>query len=427
MNRKITIGAALALALLLVAVTIPLTMMYAQNQHNKIINDFIGRANQNAVLSEVAGLVGSNYKNKLETDDINEALVRGYMSGLKDTYSKYMNTTEYNAYLEQMKGSATNLGLQVAYDKDANLSAGGIVVTGVDTRSPAARSGIAAGDLLTSVEAEGRTLLTAQNLTPESAEAAATAILQLNTIKTDNPITSVRVTFERDSVTKTVNIPLGNSVQTVTASVTDSKVAIIKISAFYANTRSQLEEAYMNVITQGAEAFLFDLRGTQEGLLEYAAETLDYLVPVGSGSKPMYSITDNKGEVKNRAADKDFKSVNPAVILVNGSTNGPAELFAYNLRAYFPGYVKVIGYQTAGNDSAQVIKKLSRVGGAIQITYGVVTPYGGGTYGRVSSTVHGVQPDYTINKQLSANLTNDAIITESLAAAVLASYPAQYS
>ena len=146
----------------------------------------------------------------------------------------------------------------------------------------------------------------------------------------------------------------------------------------------QLKKAVENLSNQGATSLVFDVRGTSAGTIEYAATTLDVLVPVANeGSGALATALAKDGTEKQTfTADADSVSM-PMLVLVNGETAGPAELFACDLRDY--GKAQLVGQKTAGNGTMQQAFPLSE-GGAIVLTMAVIKPYVSESYNQVGLT-----------------------------------------
>ncbi|MDR1465610.1 MAG: PDZ domain-containing protein [Oscillospiraceae bacterium] len=372
MNRKVSLGVALAMAILCVAVSIPLTMVYARREQNRIISNLPQRAEHYDAVEEIDRGVQENYLRRTSGAAINEALVRGYVAGLHDPYCYYMDAKEYLAYTRRLEGSAPDLGLVISDDPALSLTKDGVIVSQVQPGSPAAASGLLKGDIITKVMAESRVILSAEDLTPEKAAPALARLAELNDVDAGVSVTHIAVTYKRRDVTKTVNVMVGHNLPTVTGELKGT-VGVLKITAFYRTTRDQLEQQAKDLISKGATSLVFDLRGCREGTLEYACTTLDYLVPAGK-SGAMATITYRDGKQKSYPSDAASLTMPAMAVLIDSETSGPAELFAYDMRAY--GKATLIGAKTEGNGSLQLPVTLETVGGAVMLTVGEIVPYG---------------------------------------------------
>ena len=138
------------------------------------------------------------------------------------------------------------------------------------------------------------------------------------------------------------------------------------------------------MISDGAQAFIFDVRGVNTGTLYSVTHILDKLLPGG----PLVSSTDKNGET-TLLASSDERSVDlPMAVLVDEKTSGEAELFAVAIRDYGKG--QIVGVKTAGKGTMQEIFPLTD-GSAIEITTARYNP----PYSP-SFDGEGVQPDFEV-------------------------------
>ena len=136
-------------------------------------------------------------------------------------------------------------------------------------------------------------------------------------------------------------------------------------------------------------SIIFDVRNTDIGLIQYATDCIDMLVPVGTeGTGAIATAIDKNGNtIETFTSDSDSVSFRMTV-LINSGTSGAAELFACDLRDF--GMAQLIGVKTAGNGTMQEIFELSD-GGAIALTVAKVNPYKSASFNGV-----GLTPDYEV-------------------------------
>lgn len=366
MNRKISLGLALALIFLAIAGTVAVTAAVTMRVYNSIIKDLPSRTSLYSTVSEIDDIVRNNYFGEINDSLLNADLSEGYASGIGDRYSYYMTAAEYAVYLDEMQGQMVGVGANMYYDPtDA-----GLYVSAVSENSPAALAGLQKGDRIVSINEEA---VTAYNYT------------ELMENLTGERLSSVTVTFSRDGASQTVNLVKGYTAQTVFTSL-NGTVGYVQITAFYATTASQLEAAVETLSENGATSLIFDLRGCSAGTTEYAANTLDVLVPVASeGSGALATAYSKDGSVRRTFTAAASSVSMSMMVLVNGETAGPAELFACDLRDY--GMARLIGETTAGNGCLQEVFALSD-GGAIILTTAEIHPYISESYNQV-----GIVPD----------------------------------
>lgn len=370
MNKKISLGLALALIFVAVAATVAVTMSVTMRTYNSIIKDLPSRTELYSAVSELDDIVRTNYYGEINSSLLNADLSGGYAEGLGDKYSYYMTAAQYAVYKDEMDGRKIGIGIIPFYDSvDMALYVGE-----VSENSPAALSGLKKLDRITHIDEEAVTVYNYNDLIEKL---------------TGDRLSSVTVTYARGEETKTVSIVKGYTAQTVYTDL-NSAVGYVHITDFYATTASQLAGAVDTLVKQGATSLILDLRGTSNGTIANATAALDVLVPVaGEGSGALATALSKDGSVRQTfTADAESISM-PMVVLVNSETAGPAELFACDLRDY--GKAQLVGEKTAGNGTMQEAFALSD-GGAIVLTTAVIRPYITETYNTV-----GLTPDSEVN------------------------------
>ena len=315
MNKKISLGLAIALIVLSVTASFAITMSVSQRMYNKLITDLPKRAQMYDAVEEVDKIVRSKYYGDIDEAMLDSNLENGYINGLGDKYSRYMNADAYKLYSSKLEGRSAGIGVEVETDPVS----GYLLITEVYPNSPAQTEGLQKGDRIVAI---GDDTVTAEN----SAEMAG----KLSGIK----LTSVSLTYRRDDVDKSVNVVLGYTNQTVSYELIGT-VGYIKISAFYKNTLNQLEKAITQLKKEGAKSLIFDVRSTYDGTVEYTCRVIDLLVPTATeGNKAIATLVDKTGKtVKTYSSDsKDI--IMPMAVLINSDTAGCGELFACDLKDF---------------------------------------------------------------------------------------------
>ncbi|MCL1951259.1 MAG: S41 family peptidase [Oscillospiraceae bacterium] len=387
MSRKMTVGAALALALLMVAMSIPLTMRYARSRQNKLIEDLPKLIEEFGALQEIQGKVADKYYKNPTEDSVNVGMVRGYIAGLKDPGSRYLSAVEYRNYMERLEGRSPELGIVLKYSPELF----GLVIDQVKAGSTAAVSGLKPGDHITKAETGGAVLpsITAE-MSQDDAAKAISDFYQETTVTADTASIAITITYKRDGLYQPpVNVMVGNSLSSVATEILPGwaaegeaplkSVGYIKIYHFFKNTAEQLEAAFNELLDQNVFSFILDVRNCSEGDLEYACRAIDLFAGVGEGVNAMATVHYKAGAPKLYPSDSKNNTSLAAegiAVLIDGSTSGVAELFAYDLRAYNDKKVFLVGMPTKGVKTVQEHFELSTVGGAALLTVGTVTPYG---------------------------------------------------
>ena len=385
MNKKISLGICISLILVSIAATFAVTMVISKNIYNGIISNISQRSQMYDSVDEINQIITNNFYGTIEDQNqLNASLAEGYINGLGAPNSRYLDAEEYSAYKEKLEGGLTGIGVETVYDyKNSRL-----VITHVYENSPAESAGLKAMDVITAI----------QNVTVTRKNYAA-----LNENLYGDLLSSVQIEYERDGETKTVEPLLGFAIPSAIGRL-EGNVGYIRITGFYKNTADEFQAAIESLLEEGAESFIFDVRNTSEGTIDYAAQVIDVISPAISGNIAV--AKDKNGEVyKDKIYTAENSSVNkPMVVLINSYTSGPAELFACDLRDI--SQAQLIGTKTAGVGTMQELFVLED-GGAVLLTVALVEPKGG-----ADAVYHEVGIAPTIEVTLiSGEDTNPALLT----------------
>lgn len=343
MGKKISLGTALTLILIFIAITFTLTMVLALNNFNDKVSSITERENMFAKFTEIDNYVRYNHNETIDEDVLMDSVAKGYLSGINDPYAKYMNPSEYAAFVEASGKTVSGAGIIVSMDSD-----GYMLVENVYETSTAASAGIVPGDLIIKVDDI--------NLTSETYS-------QAEALLTGEAGTKVTLTVRRDSEDTEIEITRRVLVPTTVYTTVFENYHYLRINDFSEGTPDQFSKAVEKAISAGASALIFDVRSVNTGLVSAAAEMIDKFA--GSGDILYIEYSDGSNEVLYTSNSRD--TVIPVVVLVNEITSGAAEFFAAGLRDF--GIASIVGTQTGGFGSLQEIYRLDD-GSAIQLTVG---------------------------------------------------------
>ena len=384
MNKKISVGLCISLVIIFVTLTFAVTMVASKQIFSGIMNNISQRSQAYQSVDEISQIVSNYFYGSVsDQNKLNESLTEGYVNGLGDPNSKYLNASEYASYTEMLSGGVTGVGIETAF----NYQTAEFIVTHVYESSPAEKAGLQANDVITAIN---NTTVTMSNFA------------QLRNMLYGSLLSSVSVEYERDGETKVAETMLGFAIPSV-KSKAYGNVGYIRISGFYKNTAAEFKAAAEKLIENGVESLVFDVRDVSNGTVDYAAQVIDVIVPAISDNIAVAKGKD--GSVyKNKIYTAENSSITmPFAVLVNGGTSGPAELFACDMRDISQAHI--IGTKTAGNGTMQEIFALED-GGAVLLTVALVEPKGGAAavYDKV-----GVTP--TVEVTMNAGSYNAELVT----------------
>ncbi len=382
MNKKISLGLCISLIIISVTATFAITMVVSKQIYNSIISNISQRSQTYESIDEISGIISNYFYGSAEDQSrINASLTEGYVDGLGDSNSLYLNASDYTEYTAMLEGGLTGIGVETAYD----YRAASFVITHVYEGSPAEKAGLKTLDVITAID-NSTVTMTNYNLLSEKLYGSM--------------LSAVQVEYERDGETKVVEPMRGFSIPSVSGRL-EGNVGYIRISGFYKNTAAEFKATAEKLIEQGAESMIFDVRNTGSGTIDYAAQVIDVIVPTVSGNIAV--AKDKNGNIyKNKVYTAENSSITkPFAVLVNGTTSGPAELFACDLRDI--SQAQIIGTKTAGVGTMQELFALED-GGAVLLTVALVEPKAGeaAVYNGV-----GIMPtvEVTLNAGYTANIS----------------------
>lgn len=342
MNKKISLGLALSLIAIASAVTFILTSFFSLQSFNKKVVDVNEKAKKYNSLQALDSYVRENYLGDIDEGDLNDGILKGYVSGLEDKYSKYLTDEEYIAEMSEDEGQSLGLGLTLTEDES-----GYIRITDIMPDSPVSDVGIRVGDIITLID--GVDVLAAGF--DESVES------MRGTEGSEINLTVRRGGIDRDYTFTRRSI----EIVTVTGEMLNGYVGYISITSFKKNTPQQFIETLERLTSNGAKALIFDVRDNAGGLVTALADCLDPLLPEGVIATAEYKDGHTETLIYSDESELDL----PMVVLVNKNTASAAELFAAALRDY--GKASLVGEKTYGKGVIQQTTKLDS-SGAIVLT-----------------------------------------------------------
>ena len=319
MKRKVELGTVLFFIVATVLVTCIATYMYMAH----MVERTTGKSEMFEELTRVYQVVNNRYVGEFDDDAAMDSLLSGYIDGV-DRYGVYLNKNAYLEFKNSQDGKTSGIGIGVKYI----ASTGYLKITRVRAGSPAAQSGLQAGDVITKIDG---------NDVSQMSYTDATNRLQANVG------TELKLTLLRDGSTLTISVSVQQYTEaTVTSKLMVSMVGYISISAFDNNTAEAFKAAYEDLAAKGATKFIFDVRNNTGGSLSAVVEVLDYMLPEGT----LCTVRDKNGSEDVHSSDEACKP-GEYVVLINGSTYSGGELFAAAFRDY--DYGTLIGSTTYGN------------------------------------------------------------------------------
>ena len=319
-----------------------------------------------AKAAEVQEIIETYFIDDYDEDTLADGAASGMVDATGDEWSYYLSADEVAAYEESMANAYVGVGITITEDAEA----GGMRVEEVVSGGPAEEAGIRAGDLLLAVEGED--------------------VLTLGIDGTRNLVrgeegTRVNMHFSRNGSEYDVSVER-RSIETpvVTGELLDGSIGYIKIDNFDERSAAETIAFVKDLIGQGAEALLFDVRFNPGGYADELVKVLDYLLPEGD----LFRSVDYAGREEVDTSDASCVEL-PMAVLVNEDSYSAAEFFAAALQEY--EWATIVGSQTYGKGNFQTAFYLSD-GSMVNLSIGKYYTPGGKS---LSET--GVTPDVVVD------------------------------
>lgn len=351
MSKKISLGVAATIAIIAMAVTFSLTMVVSMKMFNTTVSSVKNKERQYNKLSEIDRFVRAGEYFTIDEDTLNDRLAAGYMNGINDKYAVYYTAKEYSEKQSVEKGTLTGIGVAVVND----TSSGYARIIRLYDNSPAAEVGMQVGGFITAINDEStRNITSTARLTSKllGEEGTTTTITYLTPDRQEQQLNLVHSNYKTPSI--------------YTRQMVADTCGYIRIDSFTSGTASEFKAAVDELLQQGANSLVFDLRDNTGENLNAALVAADYCVPSGEIAKQQ----DRDGNVTVLRMSDETEINVPIVCLVNGSTAGSAELFANALRKM--AGATLVGTKTAGKGVVLSDAQSFSDGSAAYITVGLL-------------------------------------------------------
>ena len=368
MNKKISLGLALSLIAVSMAVTFILTSFFSLQSFNRKVVDVNEKSKKYTSLQVLDSYVRENYFGDIDESALSDGIMKGYVSGVGDKYSRYLTAAEYLTEKNENSGELVGLGLTLAED-----ASGYMRISEILEDSPAFDSGLLTGDIITAIDGL------------DVKEAGFSEGMDAMRGTEGSPIT---LTVRRDGKSDDYTfIRRSIEVKTVKAEMLGSQIGYIKITGFKQNTPDQFISALERLTANGATSLIFDLRDNSDGLVTALQECIDPLLPEGIIATAEYKDGHTETIVYSDDSELDL----PMVTIVNENTASAAELFAAALRDF--GKAPIVGSQTYGKGVLQETNEMDN-GGAVILTVAEYKTANSDCYDGI-----GLTPDYQVENE----------------------------
>jgi len=322
-----------------------------------------------AVFWEVWNTLERQYFGELPDEEERiQGAITGLVNSLGDPYTAYIPPSIADILREDNTGEFEGIG---AFVQEA--PEGGVFIVRVFEDGPAEQAGIRAGDVI--VEVDG------VDITDKILNEALVMIR-------GKAGTEVDLTVLREGEDELIEVTVKRArlqIPTVEAEMLEDDIGYVSLYQFNAIATDRLTEAVEDLLDQGAQAIILDLRNNPGGFLDQAVSVADLFLP---RSLVLIERTVTGDVEEFRVSSGDLAEEVPLVVLVNEGSASAAEIVAAAIQDNGRGVL--IGETTFGKGSVQLIYNLSDEG-QLRVTYAEwFTP------NDTSISENGVQPDIVV-------------------------------
>ena len=326
-------------------------------------------------------IVKHEYVDSVAAKNLFDGAVKGVVESLKDQHSVYLDKESMSTFMMHTEGEYGGVGIYLG-QKDKEL----LVIAPMDG-TPADRAGVKSGDRIMKIDG----VVTA-NMDSDVAA---------NKIR-GKAGTVVKLTLLRGKETKEIELKREIiEIKTVIGKMYDNKIAYLRLSTFNETTGAEFDKEWKKLESDGAKAFVLDLRENPGGLLTECVDVAKHFIPKG----PIVTVVDRNGNKEEYDSDLVNQRF-PLAVLVDGGSASASEIIAGAVQDTKAG--TLIGEKTYGKGSVQTILRLGD-GSGIKLTIAkYATPLN-----RFIDGI-GVEQDIKIALPENATATNDAQLNKAL-------------
>ena len=296
------------------------------------------------------GVIQRYYVGDYDLAEVTDSALDGAVMSLGDRWSYYMDRDSYEAYKDTSANRYQGIGVTIVQDEET----GGFAIVALTKEGPAQKAGLEVGDIILAVDGTDITGGTTADLK---------ALIQADFGK-DALVTVLRADGTREDVAVSCEEVFANP---VSFEMLEGNVGYIRLTNFRSHAGEEAIAAAEELMEQGAEHLVFDVRSNPGGQVSEMVELLDYLLPEGD----LFVRADKRGHEVVETSDADCVE-RPMAVVMNAQSYSAAEFFAAALKEYDRAIL--VGEATTGKARSQVTVSLWD-GSAIHLSrYTYLTP-----------------------------------------------------
>jgi carboxyl-terminal processing protease len=332
------------------------------------------------VISEIRDKIRLYYVDDIPPEKIFHGALEGMVAVL-DPHSEYLDEDNYKQLFEGTEGEFIGIGIELAQEN------GILTVISPIEGSPAAKSGVLAGDKIVAIDGQSTEGVSLSEAVHRLRGKKGSKVIL--TVIHEGSKTSTEVEIERDRI---------QIQSTKDAAIIDRAAGIgyVRIVKFNRHTGDDLRKNIADLLQGGMRSLVIDLRFNPGGLLDAAVAVVDTFV---SDGVVVYTKGRNPDSHKvYRAADDNGYDKLPLVVLVNKRSASASEIVAGALQDYHRAVI--VGSRTYGKGSVQSVIQLKDEKSALKLTTAKYYTPSGRSIEKGQDALGGIQPDVQVDLTL---------------------------
>lgn len=284
------------------------------------------------------------------------AALRRALSQLDDPYTRFLDPEQFQSLTNQTSGELSGIGVRLRADEASQT----LTVLEPIENSPASTAGIRAGDRIVEIDGQSTKGMSVED---------ASRLIQ------GEVGTHITLRIDRDGISP-FDVPLTRAlieVPNVSYAIRQDEghqIGYIRLTEFSSHAPEQMRRAITQLLEQGADGFVLDLRGNPGGLLQASVEISRMWLDSGA----IVRTVDRHGHSEELIANHTALTDLPLAVLVDGNSASSSEILTGALLDN--GRAVVVGSQTFGKALVQSVHSLADGSGLAVTVAHYYTPNG---------------------------------------------------
>ncbi len=330
------------LTLTIVLISVLLIAVWSTGLFSSSRRDFYAAVGRNIkIFGEVYKQTANNYVEEIDPGKFMRAGINGMLDQL-DPYTVFLEKEAQDDIEIMTRGKYYGVGMRIT-----KRNGWPTVAEQPFANSPAEKAGIREGDQIIKIDGQSTKGLSLSKTAAKlrGKKKGSVVVIEIRRIGVDEPIT---FTLVRDEI-------IVSDIQY--SGFVEPGIGLIKLNVFNRGAEKQIKDAVEDLLDQGMESLILDLRGNPGGLLDVAVSVLGNFV--SKGEMVVYTKGRNPNSSKEyRTTETPVFGSLPLVVLVNEYSASASEIVAGAIQDLDRGVV--IGEPTFGKGLVQTVLPIDR-------------------------------------------------------------------